>query len=189
MVLSKRERYIAIATVATLSLVVLYYGLIDGWIQERNDLGDKIQGAQTAINAGNLSKTRVLSINPIWQAHLKSTLKSDASTTETQLFDSVVEWGRQSGVNLSINKQDRIDKDKDFSKITLRATGKCNMATLRRLLFKIETAEIPVRVSDITVSSNKDGLDDLQVQFTVGSIFFTPEPEKKPNALTLAVKE
>jgi hypothetical protein len=87
---------------------------------------------------------------------------------------------------MSINKPDRIEKEKDFSKITFRATAKSNVKQLASFMYHIQSSTIPVRITDLTVTSPKE-VDDLTVSMGISTIFLPPEQDNKPGG-TVGVK-
>jgi hypothetical protein len=42
-------------------------------------------------------------------------------------------------------------------------------------------ATIPVRITDMTITSKKEGTDDLSLQLGIATIYLTGEAEKKDN--------
>jgi hypothetical protein len=180
-VLSKRERYIAIATICTLGLLIFYFVLIDPEIDTKTALGTKIDEAQLIWDNGTNAETRARNFGKDWNARIAGPLKSNSSDAASQLLPAVDKWAKEAGMsNLSINQPDRSDKEKDFAKFTLRATAKCNMKQLGAFMYRIQIATIPVRITDLTVSTPKEGTDELIVQMGISTIFLSPEPDAKP---------
>jgi len=182
-VLSKRERSIAIATVAMLAAVVFYVLVIDPELTERANQSVDIDKAQLALKDGAVAQTRSLSVAPRWKQLVAGPLKTNNSDAASQLLPSIDKWAKESGMTaLSITQPERIEKEKDFSKFTFRATAKSNAKQLAAFMYRIQTATIPVRISDLTVTAPKEGTDELQVQIGITTIFLSPEPETKPGA-------
>jgi hypothetical protein len=58
------------------------------------------------------------------------------------------------------------------------------MRSIARLTWALETAQIPVRVNEMTITPRKEGTDDLQIQLSVSTLS-TPEAlEKQPERKT-----
>ena len=181
MVLSKRERYIAIGTIGAVALLVLYFFFIDPKLDQKKDLGTKISAAQMKLDRGNQSLKLKESMSGVWKQRTDGPLTSNASEAEGQVLRSVETWAKEAGVTaLSINKSDRADREKDFSKITVRATCVGGMAQLTKFLINIQTASIPVRVTDLQIATRKEGLDDLSIQIAISTICFVPETKPVP---------
>ena len=60
------------------------------------------------------------------------------------------------------------------------------MAQIGKFMYRIQTAGSPVRVSDLTVSSRKEGNDDLTFVVGVSTIFLAPEADKSRTATAMA---
>ena len=179
MVLSKRERYIAIATISTLALVAIYSLVVSPMIDDRAGLADKISKAQLEKDRGDLALKLSANLNKQWNDRITGPLKKNASLAESQVLESIVAWGKESGMTgMSINKPDRIEKEKDFSKITFRATAKSNARQLASFMYHIQTSTIPVRITDLTVTSPKE-VDDLTISMGISTIFLPPEQDNK----------
>lgn len=189
MVLSKRERNIAIATVSTLGLVLLYSYVIDPKRQERDTLADKITKAQADLDGGNLAIRRSQGLGTEWTKRVNGPLKKTASLAQSQALESIVAWAKQAGMqDMAINQPDRIEKEKDFSKVTFRATARSNAKQLADFMYRIKASQIPVRITDLTVTSPKE-VDDLTVSMGISTIFLPPETENKPAGTVAAKKE
>jgi hypothetical protein len=52
------------------------------------------------------------------------------------------------------------------------------MGQIGRFLYRLQTANIPVRIVDMTINSRRDGADDLAIVLGVSTIYLAPEPEK-----------
>jgi len=184
-VLSKRERYIAIATIATLGLVMFYVLAISPLLDRKLELADKIKKEEVTWDRVKAAEKYADGIKPMWNKRISGPLKKNALETESQLFDTVDKWAKEAGVTLSsLNRPDRNDKEKDFSKFTLRATAKSNLKQLGAFMYKIQTAEIPVRISELSINSPKSGTDELTITMGISTIFLSPEPDSKPGPVT-----
>jgi hypothetical protein len=112
-----------------------------------------------------------------------TTLKIDASTAESQIIRSVGDWAAESRLQLSSVKPDRAEKDKQFQKITFRANAIGSMSAISQFVWKIQTSKIPIRITDITITTRRDGMDDLTLELGISTLFQPPEPvEAKPAA-------
>jgi hypothetical protein len=92
------------------------------------------------------------------------------------MFHALREWSQESGFNLSSMKSERPETEKQFQKILVRATGTGSLSQVARLLFRIQTANIPARVVDVQVTSRKEGTDDLALTLGVSTLALAPSP-------------
>ena len=122
-----------------------------------------------------------------WSEISGHALRADASQAESQLLNSVRDWAQEAGMSLSsVNPLRSNEKEKDFYKTTFRATGGGSMAQVGRFLWRIQTSTIPVRITELTINSRKDGADDLNVSISIATIYLPPESEKPQRTASAA---
>jgi len=187
-VLSKRERYIGIAAGAVVGLLVLDKIIISPLLEQRAALG-----AQIDIGEADLKKSTDLvdlsvRANNNW-ATLAPQVKKDASEAESQVLHSVRDWASEAGINLASVTPQRAEHEKDFYKLTFRATGTGTMAQVGRFLYRIQNASMPARVTDLSISARgREGIDDLSISVAIATIYFSPDADKaaRPPAVAQA---
>jgi Tfp pilus assembly protein PilO len=116
-----------------------------------------------------------------WTEISSGALKRDESQSESQMLQNVLEWARGAGMEVPSFKRERVEREKDFVKVTFRATGTGTMNQIGKFLWRIQTASVPVRITDVSITSKKEGTDDLSVQLGIATIYLTAEAEKKDN--------
>ena len=178
MVLSKRERYIGIATGALLGVVGLQYFIVGPMLDRRASLAAQIKVTEGELKKHNDKIDLSRRANNNWVALAPGVFK-DASDAESRVLHSVRDWAADAGVNLaSINPQ-RGEPEKDFVKLTFRATGTGQMRQIGQFLYKIQNATIPVRITDLSVSArSREGVDDLSISVAIATIYFAPNADK-----------
>lgn len=182
MILSKRERYIGIATTAVVALLALDRFVFTPLMERRTQVQNDITLAQLDLDRATLLFNNSRSVNKRWGEMLDGGLKTDASAAESQVLQAVNEWAREAGLNMSL-KRERTDKMNQFQQITLRAAANGNMAAVSRFLYKLQTARIPVRITDILLSSTrKEGTDDLSLTMGISTIYLAPQEPPKGTA-------
>jgi hypothetical protein len=184
-VLSKRERYTAIIAIATIGILVLDHFILQPLMDRKDELAVQIATAQQQLDRANQLLRTSRRLTPKWAEMLNNGgLRRGASETESQLQNNVVAWAQDAGLQLPAVKSDRTEKEKDFNKFTVRATGTGSMQQIGHFLYRIQTATVPVHVSELTISSRKEGTDDLSVQMAISTIYLANETDKpaKPGA-------
>lgn len=189
MVLTKRERYIFIATAALVGVLGLNYVAVTPLLAQREELGNKIESAQRQASTDRLLLERSSQMSRKWSDIAKGPLKRDASEAESQVLHSVRDWAQDAGMSLSSLKPDRTEREKDFYRVTLRATGTGGMAQIGNFLYRIQTATIPVKVVDLQISTRKEGADDLSIQLGISTIYFAPDEKKSAAGATAVSRE
>jgi hypothetical protein len=118
-----------------------------------------------------------------WNDMLTAGLKSDVTDAESQALRALHDWAEESGLATSSLQPDRVDRSrqlKDFQQITLRLSGTGPLRAMSRLLWHIQTARIPLRVTDLQVNARKDGgVDDLTMSLAVSTLVLSPTPPAK----------
>ena len=182
MVMSKRERYIGIATIAVVGILALDRLVVTPLIDRKADLDSKLSSARDDMDAATrlMSTSRRLARD--WRdmtgsaANGGTKLKVTESDAESQILNSIGEWAQRSGFNVQTTKRERTEKEKDFVKLTYRVTATATMRQVGEFLWLMQTASVPVRITDIQMNSRKDGTDDLAVQLGIATIYRPPPP-------------
>lgn len=179
MILSKRERYIGIATGAVVTLLALDWFIFTPLLERRQRVQSEIELAQLELDRATLLFRNSRAVNKRWGEMLDSGVKTDASAAESQVLQAVHDWARESGLTMSSIKRERTDRVKQFQQITLRAAANGNMSAASRFLYRVQTARVPVRITDLHISSSrKEGTDDLSLTLGISTIYLAPEPRK-----------
>src|SRR5256885_1677046 len=120
---SKRERMIGIITGIVLAILVLDQFVFEKLLTHKHDLENDKATASQMLHDKNKLIHQAAEDKPRWQQMQRDGLLSDASRTETQIYNNLNAWAREAGVNPPpALKSDRTEKEKDFNKLTLRAT-------------------------------------------------------------------
>ena len=99
MILSKRERYIGIATTAVVALLALDRFVFTPLMERRTQVQNDITLAQLDLDRATLLFNNSRSVNKRWGEMLDGGLKTDASAAESQVLPAVNEWAREAGLN------------------------------------------------------------------------------------------
>jgi hypothetical protein len=179
MVLSKRERYIGLATAAAVALLALDSFALTPYIARRDAIAAGRADAQQQLSDAAGLTTRQAKLLPIWTALQKGGLKVYASLAESQTIQAVIDWAKAAGVDLAALKPERSSQEGQFQVISFNVTGTGSMQAVSKLLWSIETATIPVRVNDMQITPRREGTDDLSIRLSVSALCMPPEAESK----------
>lgn len=175
MKLSTREKWVGVGAVVLLGALMLDQLLL-------SPLLARLQAADTEIAETQRLQLRAQQVfqnatraRRKWSDIAGKSLTADASSAESQLLNRVRDWSQGADLSLSSLKPERTEKEKDFEKATIRATGNGSMQQIARFLNSVHTADIPVRISDLQITSRKEGTDDLQLQVGISTIFVPPQ--------------
>lgn len=174
MALSKRERWIALGLgVAALIYVVdgyvltPYFASRDAALKRAEVLDKEIAGNERLIRTQRRMERS-------WNEMLASGLKSDPSEAEQQLLRSMRDWAQEAGLTLASLKPDRVVRSDKTQLVKLSATGSGSIASAAQLLWRIETAPIPLKVDDLQLTTRKEGTDDLTLTLSVSTLWVAP---------------
>jgi hypothetical protein len=175
---NRREKIIAVVTVAVLGLLVIDQYVLNPYLDERARVEKSLNEATASSNkADSLLKARK-ETDGAWSAMLKSGLTTDPAAAESQALHKMREWSDASRVEMQSLKPDRVARSGDFQQIRIQATGNTSTAAFANLLSLIETATIPIKVNEFRLTSRKEGADDLSFALSVSTVVFSPAPPK-----------
>ena len=162
---------------AVLSILVLDQFVISGAMTRMDELDAKIaQAQQEHLNAQQLF-TSSRRANRDWKTIAGDAMTRDTGDPESRVLNSVREWAQDEGMRLPSVIPQPAQIEKGFNKIVFRATGSGNLSQVGRFLYRVQTASMPLRITDLQITS-KDGTDELSVNFGIATISPAPEVEK-----------
>ncbi len=174
---------IAIATVAFVVLLGVYFWILTPLLDRKDSLNAQITKASQDLKDADYVFATQKRKNLHWATLSATAVKREAPEAESQVLNSLLEWSRDAGLTLSSLKPERTEKEKDFQKVTFRATGQGSMSQVSRFLHRIQTATIPIRVTDLAISTHKEATDDLLLQLGVSTIYpVAADPDKARTA-------
>jgi hypothetical protein len=187
-VLSKREKLIGIVTASLIGAVVLQHFIVGPMLDRRAYFAAQIQLTEGELKKATDLMELSVRANKNW-ATLAPKVFQNASDAESQVLHSVRDFASETGVNIaSINPQ-RGEPERDFVKLTFRATGSGQMGQIGRFLSRLQNAQIPLRVTDLSISArSREGVDDLSISVAISTIYFAPNADKaaRPPAVAQA---
>ena len=178
--MTQRERSIATLTGIVVGALVLYQFVIDPKLVQIAALDDQIDTASTDLEQAESLFGMSRSANRRLAEMAGSGLRRTDAAAESELLNRTREWAQEAGIAGWGIKRERTEKERDFNKITFRANGTGGMRQIGQFLYRLQTADIPVRVADLTINSRKDGTDDLAIVLSISTIYLSPESERPP---------
>jgi hypothetical protein len=176
-VLSQRERYIAVALGGVLALVVLWqvvYGPLDSWSRS---ISDQKQKAETQKFEDERLRKDQARLTKVWDEMQKTGIHDNPSEAQNQLSQALSDWAVQSGVNVvrdAPQQAQTVDAKFGFVQAGRQLTCFGTTSGIAKLLYQIEMAKIPSRVHNVTISSKKEGQDDLTAVVDVTTLCVVP---------------
>lgn len=190
MVLSKRERLIALTTLGAIGVLALDRLALEPLLAANDELNTQLNGVRKDLQDDNskLEARRYRGHN--WaQMQNNGLRRKDISEADSQMLNNIDNWAREAGMTLVSVKPDRtesvsvrVDKNKPekkvFVKSSFRVNGTGGMSQISRFLWHVETAGIPASVGEVQITTRKEGTDELSVQVTISTLCLAPESDK-----------
>ena len=171
MVFTKREKIVVAATVAALCVLVLDVYVLAPLLDERAAAAARKQRLLGKFaKATSLLKRRRL-LGRKWDRMLADGMKRDPAEAESQLLRSLRDWATDVGVSLSSLRPERSAEKTELPEVTVHAAATGSMWAVSQLLYRIETARIPVQVTMLQLGSRRDGADDLSLHLRVSTLY------------------
>ena len=185
MVLSKRERYIAITTAALLALLLMDRVVFTPLHENRAALEDRTQMALSRMEYAGVLMNRRKQVASRWRAMVEDGLKSNSAEAESAVMHAVHDWSQETGLSLSSLRPERTETKKEgLKEITFRASATGSMNAVGRFLWRLESSALPVRVLELQLGTRKEGTDDLSLQLRISALCLAEETQ----TATLAAK-
>ncbi len=170
MVLSPRERNILVLALTAAAILVLF-GIISPYQDWRDGVKDQQKALQTRVREDrDVIELRARTAGQ-WKEMVQPGIKNDPAEAESQLQRAFDDWASQSGFDLRLRKPQRSAEKTRLPEIKFQEQGTGTMKSLAGLLWKIQTAGIPIKVTELAVDSHKEGQDDLTIKFGLSTVY------------------
>ena len=200
MIFTKQERLTGIVAACVVGAVGLYYFVLDPYlIQPRIVALDKLAKCDDEVKANKKTEDA-------WKDKQKELtklqdegLKTNPSEAEASLSRAINEWIKpppndRNGVVFVSQKIDprniSLAGDAYYEK-SLTFVGTGNTLNIGWLVWRIQNTPQPIKLNSVSITSRKDGIDDLQVMVNISTICQNPDVDKKatPAAPAAPAKE
>lgn len=192
MTLSKRERQIAVVVLAAAALFVVDQVALSPYLAERTRLQDA-----AATKAAELADVRRVMKE---EGKLRGVLvrmgaalgdaaggqggqQADASWAEGKILAALQEWERSAGVGKASFNRLRSTEQYGFTRLTFQVSATGRMPAIAALIYKAETATIPLRIDQMQVMLSGESGEELQVQLTLSTLCRTGGGGGKPELM------
>jgi hypothetical protein len=174
MVLSKRERLIALVTLVVVGIFVLNSFVIGpGWSRLQAAENQKLELRAQVIEAQNLfERRRVMERKKM----PFDELRSDAEA-ESRVVRALDTWAADTRLALTSVKPERGAGDKGLQEMTFVVAGRGRLDAVARFLYDVETAEMPIKVKDMQLGSASESGDSMSLQLTLSALYLGAAPK------------
>jgi hypothetical protein len=186
-VLSKREKYIVTGGAGFIGLLGIYFLFVEPYFDRSDELhAEQITAMKTLDDNANLMLLQAKK-TPEWNAMLSNGLQADYSTAQSRTQQMLQNWARDAEINIENVRSDPVpaDKGSPFQTINFNlefdTEGDQGMRHISRFLWSVESAAIPIRLSDIHFQSTREGTDQLNVKLLISALYMPSAQTNSPN--------
>jgi hypothetical protein len=185
-VISKRERYIAIGVGVAVGVLALNSVALTPYLDARTKIADDLAATNQKLADSDGLFNRQRALRPVWEKIEHAGLMTDAGDATIQARQAILDWVDGAGLFVAhFQLEPRSSQSGQFQVIIFHITVNGPLYAISRLLWSTETAEIPLRVNEMQISPRKEGTDDLSVQLTISTLSMVPQaatPTARPGA-------
>ncbi len=177
MVLSKQERILVIVTVLVLGAWAVNAAVITPLGRmRRQTTNEKLELESQLSQAQNTFDRRKL-LERKWKGLLSEGMQSDADA-ESRIARALNEWSRQTGLALSSMKPERTVTDKGMNEVVFVIAGEGSLEGVASFLYRVETAELPVKVTSMQLGSSSESGNSMSLQLRLSAIYAGASQQK-----------
>lgn len=183
-----RQRILIIAASASLGLLLADWYLLTPLLDRRQAALARRDALQKELASNSHLILRSRQEKRLLNLMRSAGLKASTTEAESQLLNTLRTIAQDCGVVLSSVKPERTATVHQMQEMIFQAAGSGNTASLVRLLYRLHTSPLPIRIREIQVSSRADGQDDLTFTLRLSTLVESgtaadrPLPARVPGA-------
>lgn len=170
MVLSKQERILVIVTVLVLGIWAANAVVIEPLSDMRRQTANEKLELEAQLEQARNTFNRRKALERKWKGLLSEGMQSDADA-EIRIARALTEWSQQTGMSLSSLTPERTTTDKGMKEVTFVVAGQGNLEGVASFLYRVETAELPVKVTNMQLGSSSESDDNMSLQLRLSAIY------------------
>ena len=170
MVLSKRERVIALLTLLVVGALVLdrfvvtpVMGRLDATSNQRQELLAQLNEAQSLVARRGMLERK-------WKTMVSDGLQNDAEA-ESRVARALDEWSADTGLTVTSVKPERGASDQGLKEMAFVVAGKGRLEAVAQFLYKVETSALPIKVKEMQLGSAGESGDSMSLQLRLSTLY------------------
>jgi len=169
---------IVIGVGAVLGLYLINWQVVGPYRDNLDAIDAATVAAQKDIDDGNAAIALNNKMQVVWKDMKDNGLKSDESQADTQLEYALSKWAQLAGfLNTPELRHDPANQKAGgvFPVVgyNIKVTG--SQRSISQLIWALETAKIPIRISNLTISPQPEGTDNLTAHMDVDTLAMPPD--------------
>jgi hypothetical protein len=173
---SKKEKQIFIAVVSVIGAYVLYNVAESYYFDPMDQLASSIKTDKNKVDANDFVLAQQSHLSKVWADMQTHGLKSDETGAEAQLGSALDVWSSEAGLDGPADlRLDPPHNEGVFPVISYTVKVSGSTKSISKLLWALETATIPVRVTNLQINPQPEGSDSLQAHIEVSTLSMPPQ--------------
>ena len=178
--LSKRERIIMIAAIASVGLFAAVKFVIDPVQAKRDAMESQRQQLLGDLNEAELLIGNHARMQQRWNSMLSDGLRNEAEA-ESRILGALRQWSGAANMALSSIRPERTSSNKGLQEMIFTVAGRGSLESVARFLWQIETAALPVKIRDMQLGSSSEAGDSMSLQLHLSALYLgAPQKEAEP---------
>ena len=175
MELSKREKMIMYGAIATFVLLVGNQFLLTPVMTYIDDTHAKRVSIEQEVETMNNILDRKNQIKNQWKERQENGLVDMPAATESAMYKLLNgEWQNDSGFSLPNVTRQRVENDTQYQEIVFTVSGSGTLKSAAHLLWIIEHSDMPVRISNLQMSSPEDDGRTINMTMRLSVLYLDP---------------
>jgi hypothetical protein len=180
MVLSKREKNIAIITGGVLLLFLFYSFVLIPVMDGRGRIQSEKERLETQLAQARRVIDRREQLSEQWEEMKAGGLGADPSVIESRVLGAVGQWSQECGLPISTVKPDR-DRNEGagLREIFFNLVLAGDMEAVGRFLWEVENSALPLRIKEFQLGSRGGDGADLSLQIKLSALYLANDPDAR----------
>lgn len=175
MAISRREKALAIGTIAVVGLLAVDQYFLTPLFDDEDRLEVQRKDILSDMQRARKLLADRKELMPKWNNMLKTGLKSNPAEAEGQLLHSLRDWAKETGLALSSVKPERPESKDPLKQIDIQANATGSMEAVAKFMCRMQTAEFPIKLTEFQLSNRSDASSELALQFKLSTLYNEPE--------------
>jgi hypothetical protein len=158
---SRRETLLKIGAAAIIGLFLLDRMIITPALGAWKAQGERIGALRTKIERGKQLLARENSLRARWEKMQRTDLPDDISEAESEVFKAIGRWAIASGIGFTNLAPQWRPQEDGYRAYECRASATGDQAGLCRLLYELETDDLPARLEECELTARDAKGKDL----------------------------
>jgi hypothetical protein len=189
MVLSKRERILAMAMIVVVGGLALNTFIVNPLSASREATANEKAELEAQVADAQNVFAKKKNLERRWKSLLSEGSQGDTGS-ESRIARALTEWSRQTRLNVTSVKPDQTTTEKGMTETTFVLAGQGSLDAVASFLYRVETSELPIKVVDMQLGSRSESGDSMSLQLRLSAVSLSsasktpekPSPQQQTEA-------